>query len=151
MRAVRLDAHTTKNDEARAFPFTANIETILMGQLAEHERLKTAGTLCPFVFHRDGERIITFRKAWAVACKTAGCPGKLIHDMRRSAVRTFERAGVPRSVVMSDRRPQDRVDLPPLRHRGRSDAAGSSGTTRCVGGCPSGSTIDGHRHCSSSR
>ena len=33
--------------------------------------------------------------------KAAGCPGKLIHDMRRSAVRTFERAGVPRSVAMA--------------------------------------------------
>ena len=51
------------------------------------------------MFHRNGERIITFRKAWAVACEEAGCPGKLIHDMRRSAVRTFERAGVPRSVM----------------------------------------------------
>ena len=36
-----------------------------------------------------------------VACEEAGCPGSLIHDMRRSAVRTFERAGVPRSVAMS--------------------------------------------------
>jgi hypothetical protein len=35
------------------------------------------------------------------ACKAAGCPGALVHDMRRSAVRTFERAGVPRSVAMS--------------------------------------------------
>ena len=35
------------------------------------------------------------------ARKVAGCPGALVHDMRRSAVRTFERAGVPRSVVMS--------------------------------------------------
>jgi integrase len=100
-RCVRLDAHTTKNGEARSFPFTADIETILKGQLAEHERLKTAGTICPFVFHRNGERIVTFRTAWKNACKTAGCPGKLIHDMRRSAVRTFERAGVPRSVAMS--------------------------------------------------
>ena len=55
----------------------------------------------PFVFNRDGERIKEFRTAWKSACKEAGCPGKLIHDMRRSAVRTFERAGVPRSVAMS--------------------------------------------------
>ncbi|MGH9254244.1 MAG: tyrosine-type recombinase/integrase [Vicinamibacterales bacterium] len=100
-RCVRLDAHTTKNGEARSFPFTADIETILKGQLAEHERLKAAGTICPFVFHRNGERIITFRTAWKNACTAAGCPGKLIHDMRRSAVRTFERAGIPRSVAMS--------------------------------------------------
>ena len=60
-----------------------------------------AGTICPFVFHRNGERIRYFRAAWANACKAAGCPGALVHDMRRSAVRTFERAGVPRSVAMS--------------------------------------------------
>jgi integrase len=56
---------------------------------------------CPFVFHRSGEQIMTFRTAWKNACKAAGCPGRLIHDMRRSAVRTFKRAGVPRSVAMS--------------------------------------------------
>lgn len=100
-RCVRLDPGTTKNGEGRSFPFTADIETILKGQLAEHERLKAAGTICPFVFHRDGERIREFRTAWKNACKAAGCPGNLIHDMRRSAVRTFERAGVPRSVAMS--------------------------------------------------
>ena len=100
-RCVRLDAHTTKNGEARSFPFTADIETILKEQLAEHERLKAAGTICPFVFHRNGERIGYFRTAWKNACKAAGCPGALVHDMRRSAVRTFERAGVPRSVAMS--------------------------------------------------
>ena len=100
-RSVRLDAHTTKNGEARVFPFTVEIETILKGQLAEHERLKDAGAICPFVFHRNGEPIREFRTAWKNACTAAGCPGKLIHDMRRSAVRTFERAGVPRSVAMS--------------------------------------------------
>ena len=100
-RCVRLDAHTTKNGEARSFPFTTNLETILRGQLAEHERLKAAGTICPFVFQRNGERILTFRTAWKNACRAAGCPGQLIHDMRRSAVRTFERSGVPRSAAMS--------------------------------------------------
>jgi integrase len=62
-RCVRLDAHTTKNGEARSCPFTTEIETILKGQLAEHERLKAAGTICPFVFHRNGERIKEFRTA----------------------------------------------------------------------------------------
>jgi hypothetical protein len=48
----------------------------------------------------DPDRV-HFRAAWKNACKAAGCPGALVHDMRRSAVRTFERAGVPRSVAMS--------------------------------------------------
>ena len=68
-----------------------------MSPVGDNSRLH----VCPLVFHRTGERILTFRKAWTVACEAAGCPGKLIHDMRRSAVRTFERAGVPRSVAMS--------------------------------------------------
>jgi integrase len=63
--------------------------------------LKKVGRVVPFVFHRDGERIRYFRAAWANACKEAGCPNALVHDMRRSAVRTFERAGVPRSAAMS--------------------------------------------------
>ena len=29
-----------------------------------------------------------------------GCPGRIPHDLRRTAVRSFERAGVPRSVAM---------------------------------------------------
>jgi integrase len=100
-RCIRLDAHTTKNDEGRSFPFTADLEQVLTEQLAIHERLKATGTICPFVFHRNGVRIGYFRSAWRNACKAAGCPGALVHDMRRSAVRTFERAGVPRSVAMS--------------------------------------------------
>lgn len=100
-RSVRLDAHTTKNGEARTFPLTADIEKVLKVQLAIHETLKAANTICPHVFHRNGERIKSFRAAWAAACEAAGCPGALVHDMRRSAVRTFERAGVPRSVAMS--------------------------------------------------
>jgi integrase len=100
-RCVRLDPGTTKNGEGRSFPFTADIEQVLKEQLAIHEKLKKADRVVPFVFHRDGERILTFRTAWKNACKAAGCPGKLIHDMRRSAVRTFERSGMPRSVAMS--------------------------------------------------
>lgn len=38
-RCVRLDAHTTENDEGRSFPFTADLEKILTEQLAIHEQL----------------------------------------------------------------------------------------------------------------
>ena len=40
-------------------------------------------------------------KAWRTACKDAGLPGRYLHDMRRSAVRNLERAGVPRSTAMA--------------------------------------------------
>lgn len=100
-RCVRLDPGSTKNGEGRSFPFTTDIEKVLKDQLATHEALKKVGKVVPFVFHRDGERIRYFRAAWANACAEAGCPKALVHDMRRSAVRTFERAGVPRSAAMS--------------------------------------------------
>ena len=67
---------------------------------AEHEALQKAGTICPFVFHRNGRRIKSFRGAWANACTAAGYPGLIPHDLRRSAVRNMERAGLSRSVAM---------------------------------------------------
>jgi len=56
--------------------------------------------IIPLVFHRSGRRIDSFRRSWKKACEKAGLPGPLFHDLRRSAVRNLERAGVPRSVAM---------------------------------------------------
>ena len=100
-RVVRLDPGTTKNREGRSFPFTADLETLLKQQHVEHEQLKKTGRIVPLVFHRDGERIRDFRKVWETACKAAGCPGRIPHDFRRTAVRNLERAGVPRSAAMA--------------------------------------------------
>ena len=44
-RCIRLDAHTTKDDEGGIFPFTADIETILTKQLAIHRELAATGTI----------------------------------------------------------------------------------------------------------
>jgi integrase len=52
------------------------------------------------VFHRRGKPIASLRRAWAKAYEKAGVPGRIPHDLRRSAVRNLERAGVPRSTAM---------------------------------------------------
>jgi integrase len=107
---VRLEPGTTKNGEGRTFPFTKELRTLLEKQHAEHERLKKSGRVVPWVFFRmvaNGrggplrpKPIKSFSKAFASACRKAGCPGRIPHDFRRTAVRNLERAGVPRSVAM---------------------------------------------------
>jgi integrase len=103
---LRLDAGATKNREGRIAYLTPELRALLAEQLGRVEVLqRQLGRVIPFVFphlagpHR-GERVADFRKAWRQACKRAGLPGLLVHDLRRSAVRNMERAGVPRSVAM---------------------------------------------------
>lgn len=98
---MRLDPGTTKNRDGRTFPFTAELEKRLKDQLVEHERLKKDNRIVARVFHRDGEAIKDFRGAFKKACKTAACPGRILHDFRRTAVRNLERDGVSRSAAMA--------------------------------------------------
>ena len=113
---IRLDAGTTKsasttnNNDGRVFPFTAELRDVLEAQHAEHLRLKKAGVITPLVFwrmaaeKRGGEKkphpIISFGKVWKIACREAGCPGKIPHDLRRTAVRNFVRNGIAERVAM---------------------------------------------------
>jgi integrase len=89
----------------------------LVGELADIINRRQAKRLpfCPYVFHRNGKQIKTFRRSWITAAVAIGL-GKLtkdkktgkeaytgitVHDMRRSGIRNLIKAGVSESVGMS--------------------------------------------------
>jgi integrase len=107
---IRVDPETTKNRAGRVFPMTNDLRALLKSRYAEHQRLRLGGQLVPWVFFRmvaQGRRgpkeprpVRAFNKAWAAACVAAGCPGRIPHDLRRTAVRNMIRRGVPERVAM---------------------------------------------------
>jgi len=113
---LRLDPGETKTGEGRNFPFTVRLREIIAQQLERTKALeKATGRIIPWLFHRAGRPIKTFRRSWLTACVKAGlgteirsADGKLVkkignripHDFRRTAVRNLERAGVSRSDAM---------------------------------------------------
>jgi integrase len=107
---IRLDAGTTKNGEGRVFPMTDDLRRLLEAQHEAHSALRKAGHVVPWVFWRmvakgrrgpkAPRRITSFSKAWKAACIAAGCPGRIPHDLRRTAIRNMVRRGVPERVAM---------------------------------------------------
>lgn len=114
---LRLEPGTTKNLSGRGFPFAAlpPLQQILTQQRASTDLVeRRLGKVIPWVFHREGEPIQEFHKSWTRAIERAayqgdgplrtvvrpGLIGRLVHDLRRTAVRHLERAGVSRSVAM---------------------------------------------------
>ena len=100
---VRLEVGQAKNGAGREFPFSEFSE---LAAVLDHQRRMTKfvgqarGRIVPWVFHRNGKPIRDYRRAWKTACAAAGCPGRIPHDFRRSAVRNLIRAGVSDKVAM---------------------------------------------------
>lgn len=102
-REIRLA--TSKNGQGRVLGYDegSELEDLIDRRWKAREfttRDKQTG-LSEYVFHRRGAPIVDFKKAWGKACKDAKVPGRLFHDLRRTAVRDMMRAGVPQSVAMA--------------------------------------------------
>jgi integrase len=80
---------------------TRDLREVLEEQKVITENLqRQLKVVCPRVFNRSGSPIKSFRVAFRTACAGAGCPGRVLHDFRRTAVRNLVRAGIPERVAM---------------------------------------------------
>jgi integrase len=92
---IRLRPELSKNYEGRVLPLSEPLRAMI------ERRWRFRSIRCPLVFQKDERPIGDWRKTWKRACKAAGLPGKLFHDLRRTVVRNLIRAGVPERVAMS--------------------------------------------------
>lgn len=98
---VSIDAGKTKAGEARVFHVTPELKKLLKKQRAYTDRVEAeTDKPCALVFHRGGQPIEWFYTSWRNACDTAKVPGRLLHDLRRTAIRNLVRAGVSETVAM---------------------------------------------------
>jgi integrase len=107
-KTLRLSPGTTKSGEGRSFPFGPfpRLEALIKARRAESSAWDLAhpSAKADRVFWRPTRNaaapIQDFHETWRRACDRAKQEGAWLHDTRRSAVRSLERAGVARSVAM---------------------------------------------------
>jgi len=93
-RVVRLNPEDVKEDYPRVTPITKEMMKVLI-------ELRALPSKNGSVFVRDnGEPILSMRAMFNRARELAGIPGAIPHDLRRSTIRRWEAAGVPRGAVM---------------------------------------------------
>jgi len=92
-KEIRIPAKIAKNKSGRTLPIYGDMLPWLEMQQDQRGDSK-------YVFNWNGKPIGAHIKGWKRACKDAGLSGQLPHDLRRSAVRNMERAGISRKVAM---------------------------------------------------
>jgi integrase len=86
---IRLPGSITKNKKPRTLPIYGDMRRWL-----ERQR-ETCPADCVWVFHGVKKHPVDAHlNGWVDACKRAGMPGLLFHDLRRSAVRNMKKAGL---------------------------------------------------------
>ncbi len=98
-QGVQLSARQTKGKRARLFPFglAPDLKAVLEAAWATRDGL--------FVFQgaKRAHQVAyqTLLHDWQAATKRAGCEGRLMHDLRRTAARDFRTAGVDEGTIMA--------------------------------------------------
>jgi integrase len=84
-----MEPGETKNREGRMFPLMETLCATLERQLAKTEATeKGTGQIIPWLFHRNGKPIKSYRRAWLTARTRAGLPGKIPHDFHEQRSET---------------------------------------------------------------
>jgi integrase len=93
-RVIRLEPGTTKNRDGREVLMTDTVRLLLTA-------LVQGKSADDHVFTRvNGKNVRDFRATWRNACKHAGAPDLLFHDLRRTGARNLRRAGVAEGIIM---------------------------------------------------
>jgi integrase len=104
---IRLESGQTKGGEIRLWPFAEHPQ--LAALMTERKALTEAwerahATIVPWVFWHEADGAaapnVAYQYSWNRACRKAGYPGRLVHDLRRYAARNLIRSGVDQSVAM---------------------------------------------------
>lgn len=96
-RAIKLPQARSKSKRGRTLALVGELWEIVQRRGKERA---SEGMISPYVFHRNGRRIVSIDYAWNRACERAGVRGMVFHDLRRSAVRNLIRSGVSQAVAM---------------------------------------------------
>ena len=91
---IRIQRSQAKGKKPRTLPIYGDMVEWLKWQASR----QVEG--CDLVFHWNGKPLGSHLKGWDRACTEAGLAGLHFHDLRRSAIRNMERAGIPRHVAM---------------------------------------------------
>lgn len=91
---IRIEGAQAKAKRPRTLPVYGDMIEWLTWQN------KQRVTGCDLVFHWNGKPLGSHLKGWDKACTAAGLARLHFHDLRRSAIRNMERAGIPRHIAM---------------------------------------------------
>lgn len=93
-KRIKLPGHVTKNKKPRSLPIYGDMA-------AEIEMAVAAGSAaCPFLIQNEGKPVFDWEKSWATACTSAGVPGALFHDLRRTALTNMIEGGLSEKEAM---------------------------------------------------